>query len=121
MGYRCPNCHQDFGYEKEKLEEHLLENPKCNAEAFVHTELWKISVGIKKPKTRYGERGRVEQTHRKINNVSPKHVWEKVNLVTNEDGSDTVVCKKCGLEAKRFGSSFEFDMRFTHKIQYCND
>ena len=124
MGYRCPNCHKDFGVDKEKLEEHFLNNPECGAEASVIKHILPISLGIEKPKKRYGSR-RFEyeepKEKRHIDHISENHVWVKDNAVTNDDGSDTMVCKRCGLKAKRFGSSMKFDMRYTRKIQYCID
>lgn len=47
MGYRCPNCFQDFGLDKSKLEEHFSKNPECATEAWVYTDLWKKIIGIK--------------------------------------------------------------------------
>ena len=120
MGYKCPNCHKDFGFDREKLNEHLASSPKCAAEAYVRTEIWKVSVGIKKAKIPYGRRGDDVQ-HRVVDEVSENHHWVKQNLVANPDGSDTMVCSRCGLKAKRFGSSMQYDMRYTHKIQYCID
>lgn len=29
MGFRCPNCHQDFGLDQDKLKEHFEKNPEC--------------------------------------------------------------------------------------------
>lgn len=121
MGYRCPNCHKDFGFDKDKLDEHLLNNPECNVEAFLYTDILPIALGIKKAKYPYGDRGKKEVKHRVVDEVSPNHVWVKENLVTNSDGSDTMVCNRCGLKATRVGSSMKFDMRFTHKIKYCCD
>ena len=120
MGYRCPNCGQDFGNDKEKLYEHFENNPKCHSEAFVCTELWKVSVGLKKPKIRYGGRGESRQK-RTVSRVSPNHVWVKQNVVTNDDGSDTMVCARCGLTAKRYGEQMVFDMRYYRKIENCID
>ena len=57
MGYKCPKCHQDFGFDKNKLDEHLFNNPECNAEAYLFTEILPISLGIKKAKHPYGQRG----------------------------------------------------------------
>ncbi len=121
MGYKCPNCHKDFGFDKDKLEEHFLENPECGVEAYVIRDILPISLGIKKAKHPYGKRGLVEHEKRKIEQMSPNHNWVKVNVVTNEDGSDDVVCTRCGLKAKRYMSELKFDMRFTRKIQHCID
>ena len=37
----------------------------------------------------------------KININETTHLFEKQNLVTNKNGFDNVVCKKCGLKGKR--------------------
>lgn len=122
MGYKCPNCHKDFGFDRERLNEHFENNPECNAESYVRTEIWKISVGIKKPKYPYGSRWNKEPKEtRHYDHISENHVWEKENIVSNSDGSDTVVCKRCGLKAKRFYDHFEFDMRNYRKIENCID
>lgn len=85
-------------------------------------ETWRQGkMGLKKAKHPYGVRGRVEHEKRKIEQVSPNHDWVKVNVVTNEDGSDDVVCTRCGLKAKRYMSELKFDMRFIRKIQHCID
>lgn len=34
-------------------------------------------------------------------NANCSHVWDKRNLVTLPDGTDDMVCAKCGAEAKR--------------------
>lgn len=122
MGYKCPNCHKDFGLDKPKLDEHFAKNPTCAAEAYVRTELWKISVGIKKPHLPYGQRWNDKpKKSRHYNQISKKHIWEKLNLVTNSDGSDTLKCKRCGLKVKRYYDKFVFDMRYYRKIENCID
>lgn len=121
MGFKCPKCHKDFGLDRNKLQEHFEENPECATEGYIRTELWKVSVGIKKANKPYGDRGKENVTHRKYEYISPKHIWSKTNLISNDDGSDTVVCSRCGLKAKRFGDKFVFDMRSTRKIQHCID
>ena len=121
MGYRCPKCHMDFGFDREKLDEHLANSPTCAVEAYVNTELWKVSVGIKKPRYSYRSTDREPRTTRSYSHVADTHVWVKQNLVSNDDGSDTVVCKRCGLKAKRIYGRLEFDMRYTRKIENCID
>lgn len=120
MGYKCPNCHKDFGVDKEKLEEHFLNNPECGAQAYIFRDIYPIVLGVKKPK-KYHKAYKEPKEKRHIDHISENHVWVKENVVTNDDGSDTMVCKRCGLKAKRFGSSMKFDMRYTRKIQYCID
>ncbi len=29
MGFRCPQCHKDFGIDKEALAQHILSTPVC--------------------------------------------------------------------------------------------
>ena len=123
MGFRCPNCNTDFGIDenaKKNLAEHFMKNPLCAADAYVHTDLWRIAVGLPKKK---GKKSKQQEhtTKRRYSKISERHFWVKQNLVTNKDGSDTVVCNRCGLKAKRFGSSFEFDMRSIRKIENCID
>lgn len=118
MGFRCPNCHKDFGLDKSKLDEHFSKNPECATEAWVHTELWKKSIGIKTPTSKAKK-----ETSRKrhIYSISPNHHFVKQNIISKDDCSDIVVCSNCGLKAKRFGSSMKFDMRYTRLIQNCLD
>lgn len=118
MGYRCPNCFQDFGLDKSKLDEHFSKNPECATEAWVHTDLWKKSISIKSSKYKTKKES---SRKRYISSISPKHHFVKQNIISNDDCSDTVVCSKCGLKAKRFGNSMKFDMRYTRLIQYCID
>ena len=120
MGFKCPYCNQDFGLDKQKFDQHLMDNPKCHAEAWIHTDFVMGYVDGK----RHGSRrykSKEPKTSRSYNQVSPNHQWHKTNLVTNDDGSDTIVCKRCGLKAKRYGSSLHFDMRYTRKIENCID
>ena len=122
MSFRCPNCHKDFGYDQAALYKHLENNSECKVEAFVQTHIREISLGIKKAKHPYGDRGKENTVNKRvIDEVSPNHIWVKENLISNDDGSDNIVCKRCGLKAKRKGSSMTFDMRYTRKIQHCID
>lgn len=122
MGYKCPNCHMDFGFDRNALNEHLENNVHCKVEAEVTLQLLPIALGIKKAKYPYGDRGREEPLNKRvIDEVSPNHVWVKENAITNPDGSDNMICKRCGLKAKRFYSSMKYDMRYTKKIQHCID
>jgi uncharacterized C2H2 Zn-finger protein len=117
MGFKCPNCHEDFGKNKKKFKEHLEENPDCNVEAWLHTDFWNRTL-------EYGPKHksntiRCERNHRHYSQISENHNWQKVNIVTNLDGSDTVRCTLCGLTAKRYGCSMKFDMRQINKIENC--
>ena len=29
MGFKCPNCHKDFGTNQELLNEHIINDPDC--------------------------------------------------------------------------------------------
>jgi hypothetical protein len=120
MGFRCPYCQHDFGLNKDAFQKHLQDNPKCCAEAWIYTDFVMDYVDGK----RHGSRKykcKEPKTSRHYDHVSSNHQWRKINLVTNDDGSDTVVCKRCGLKAKRFGSTLKFDMRYTRKIENCID
>ena len=108
----------DFGFDRDALQEHLENNAECNVEAYLYTEILPISLGIKKAKYPYGK---PERTPRVIDEVSPNHIWVKENAITNSDGSDNMICKRCGLKAKRYYSSMKYDMRYTKKIQRCID
>lgn len=33
MGFRCPNCKRDFGYNREELQKHFSENDACAFES----------------------------------------------------------------------------------------
>ena len=120
MGFRCPYCQKDFGLDKEKFDQHLRDNPQCGAEAWVYTDFVMDYVDGKRHGLRKYKIGE-PKTSRHYDHVSPNHRWTKVNLVTNDDGSDTVVCERCGLKAKRFGSTLKFDMRCVRKIENCID
>ena len=115
MGFRCPYCNQDFGLDKQKFDQHLQDNPKCHAEAWVYTDFAKHCLDKKRGNARQSD----PKTSRHYDHISPNHQWHKVNIITNEDGSDTVICKRCGLKAKRYYGSFKFDMRNIRKIENC--
>lgn len=117
MGFICPYCRQDFGVNKEAFQKHLEENPKCHVEVWAYTDFAMQCLD----KERGRKQQRVPKNSRSYNQVSPNHQWRKVNMVSNDDGSDTVVCKRCGLKAKRYYSSFKFDMRYIRKIENCID
>ena len=36
MGFRCPKCKKDFGYDREKLQEHFSENDACAFESVMN-------------------------------------------------------------------------------------
>lgn len=123
MGFRCPNCNTDFGIgenAKKNLAEHFMKNPLCAAEAYVYTDLWRMAIGLPKKEGKESKQQKPTK-QRSYSKISEKHFFVKQNLATNQDGSDTVVCNRCGLKAKRFGSSFKFDMRSIRKIENCID
>lgn len=118
MGFRCPYCQQDFDLNKGAFQKHLEDNPKCHAETWVYTDF--AMRCLDKRKRDRKERSK-PKTSRHYDHISPDHQWQKVNIVTNDDGSDTVICKRCGLKAKRYYGSLKFDMRYVRKIENCID
>lgn len=50
------------------------------------------------------------------------HNFDKTNLVTNDDGTDTYTCKDCGLRGKRFGLDEHITLirPSMKKISKCN-
>lgn len=50
------------------------------------------------------------------------HNFDKTNLVTNMDGTDSYVCKDCGLKGKRFGVNdfIELTRPSKMKLSKCN-
>lgn len=121
MGYRCPGCGKDFGFDKEAFNNHL--NFECGeGAAFAYASLSRIEARC----------GNVEQsdkcTKSKIRKpksyscISPKHHWVKQNAVSDKEGYDIVVCSLCGIKAKRILDNFKFDMRQSmRKIENCNE
>ena len=64
-------------------------------------------------------------THNKLSMDSKLynfHNFEKANLVTNYDGTDTYICKDCGLKGKRFGINDTITLVRPSKIKLskCN-
>lgn len=119
MGYRCPGCGKDFGFDKETFDEHLQSNEDCGIFAGaiqrVVNSVYGRNVDIN---TAISKR----TVHKSYSRISPNHVWEKQNLVSHKDGSDTVICSRCGIKAKRFFNNYKFDMRQSiNKIENCID
>lgn len=120
MGFKCPNCKKDFGFDKKALEKHLNEESgECGAIAY----LYKLQVDVltgKKIKKKHIENKKVSKPRRKHSFVDSNHHFQKTNLVSNEDGSDNVECIHCGLKAKRVFNSYRFDGRISYKkIEKC--
>jgi hypothetical protein len=119
MGYRCPGCGKDFGFDKEAFNNHL--NFECGeGAAFAYASLSRIEAmcgnvkqsdkcaksEIRKPKS--------------YSSISPKHHWVKQNAVSDKEGYDIVVCSLCGIKAKRCMNNYKFDMRQSmSKIENC--
>ena len=120
MGFRCPNCKKDFGLDESALQIHLeTENGECAAYAQVELNFIAVKFGFKKSKSAYQEtiQRKKKEPYRF---VSDKHEFEKLNIVSNHDGSDNVKCKRCGLKAKRVFSRYVFDGRISaKKIENC--
>lgn len=119
MGYRCPNCGKDFGFDKEALNYHLeYENGECAgyAAAILTSIQIKCNLSTKEGKTLIKK----ERKRKTYSQISPNHYWEKKNIVSDKEGYDTVVCSKCGIKAKRCASNYKFDMRQSvDKIENC--
>jgi len=111
MGFRCIRCGKDFGHDKKALERHFQESAYCS----VIKDLTLTGIdGIKKVKH--------TSSHKNYENISENHRWIKQNIISNDDGWDSVVCSRCGIKAKRHFSDFKFDMRSSmNKIENCTD
>ncbi len=131
MGFRCPNCRQDFGNKKEDLDNHLHQSKDCSSEAhfaLVKTEfIANVDVPKKKRKLVYTSKGLYKGLDIRKNNIKREatfigdHDWKKTNIVSKHDGSDNVVCRKCGLKAKRNFSTLTFSANVSaNKIENCN-
>lgn len=119
MGYRCPGCGNDFGFDKEAFNNHL--NFECGeGAAFAYASLSRIEAMC----------GNVEQSDKcakseirkpkSYSSISPKHHWVKQNAVSDKEGYDIVVCSLCGIKAKRCMNNYKFDMRQSmSKIENC--
>lgn len=119
MGFRCPHCGKDFGFNKQALIEHFeLDSGECLAYA---------GLIVSDIKRMCGKNTKADKAMKAVNHkqkfysqISPHHNWVKQNLVCDENGYDIVVCSKCGIRAKRFFNSYEFDMRQSMKmIENC--
>jgi len=111
MGFKCPHCHKDFGNNKNNLKEHFIENPECRTESWILTDLFEKSLNIKRIKDK--------PIRRKYLHISEKHIFHKVNVISDYNGNDIVKCELCGLIAKRNGNSYHFDTRQINKIENC--
>ena len=94
MGFRCPNCKQDFGLDKSKLDEHFQNSAECGSE-----------VNYLLMKTEFGANMHVEKKKRIIVHSTPgmykaldiqknnvkrpyefigDHRWRKINVVSKD-------------------------------------
>jgi|CXWL01.1.fsa_nt_gi uncharacterized C2H2 Zn-finger protein len=132
MGFRCPNCRQDFGNKKEDLDAHLSDSKDCSSDAnFILMKkefVANINVTKKKRVLKYTDAGLYKEMDVRNNNVKRQHTfigdhdWVKLNAVSNEDGSDNMKCRRCGLKAMRYMSGFQFDKRASaNKIENCKN
>lgn len=130
MGFRCPNCGEDFGNNQNAFKRHINDSIKCYSD--VHFELTKIEfnanihVEKKKRTTIFTTPGMYKSLDINKNNVKRDydfigdHDWEKLNMVSLEDGSDNLRCRKCGLTANRLFDRIKSDKRFSaNKIENC--
>lgn len=121
MGYRCPGCGKDFGFDKEAFDYHLnFESAECSAYAYVALAGVRRMCGeaLKSDKV-IKDKNRKSKSYSRI---SSNHHWVKKNAVSDEEGYDVVVCSRCGIKAKRRMSSYQFDMRQSmNKIENCID
>lgn len=120
MGFRCPNCKKDFGSDKFALQIHLeTENGECAAYAQLELNFIDVKFGLKQSKS-FGSEIIQQKKKESYKFISDKHRFEKTNIISNDDGSDNVKCKICGLKAKRFFSTYIFDGRISaKKIENC--
>lgn len=132
MGFRCPYCGKDFGNNREVFDIHIKEVSKCSTEALY--ELTKIEfttnilVEKKARKIDYTTPGMYKTLDINTNNIKRdydfigNHDWQKINIVSHEDGSDTIKCKKCGLTASRLFDVIKPNKRFSaNKIENCDN
>ena len=117
MGFRCPNCHKDFGTNKDLLLKHLKENGECRAVA----DLVIYSIDLKSGKKKTKRKQTKRKTKRQFSFIDKNHKFQKISLVSNDDGSDDVKCVNCGLKAKRFMNGvLKFYKRLSYKrIEIC--
>lgn len=73
MGFRCPNCREDFDLEKEAFQKHLRENPACGA-----TALGFISMALAgKPVASDAEAKKLRGRDDEIDTVAKKAIQKK--------------------------------------------
>lgn len=120
MGYRCPSCKADFGNDKKRLQEHFenYNNSECSVISSI--TLRNIDIMTGKRKNKFAKPTTQPAPRKKYSYIDTAHNFQKINAVSNEDGSDVVVCKNCGLTGKRFLSTYKFDGRISYKrIETC--
>jgi len=116
MGFKCPNCNKDFGYNQNGFRNHLLfESGRCRAVADGFLKMVDIKTGKKKLKNK------TKKSKQTFSFIDKNHCFMKRNLVSNGDLSDNVECINCGLKAKRYiNGSMKFDKRISYKkIEKC--
>lgn len=121
MGYRCPGCGKDFGFDKEVFNNHL--NFECGeGAAFAFAALAHVKVMCGRGKLSDNDVKSENRKSKSYSCISPKHHWVKQNAVSDKEGYDIVVCSLCGIKAKRILDNFKFDMRQSmRKIENCNE
>lgn len=130
MGFRCPNCRKDFGLDKSLLDEHLQNAIECSGDAqylLMKTEfLANKDVPKKQRKIEYTSERMYKTLDIRTNNIKRQyefignHQWAKINVVSNEDCSDDIKCKVCGLKAKRYLDSIVFNKKTSaNAIENC--
>lgn len=130
MGFRCPNCHKDFGNNQDGLRDHINAETECYSD--VSFDLTKIEfnsnllVDKSKRKIYHTTEGMYKSLNVRQNNAKRQyefigdHDWKKLNMVSNPDGSDSIECRRCGLSAKRNFNTITPDKRASaNKIENC--
>ena len=116
MGFRCPNCHKDFGFDENKFKKHLKEDGECSAIA--HLNLLQVDIASGKKKLKHKEKKSVKRKRYEL--IDPNHNFVKVNIVSEDSMWDNIECSKCGLKGKRLFSQYKFDGRISYKrIEKC--
>jgi hypothetical protein len=119
MGYRCPGCGKDFGFDKKAFDNHL--KFKCGeGAALAFAALARIKTMCGKDRLSDKDIKSENRKSKSYSQISPNHHWVKQNVVSDKEGYDIVVCSLCGIKAKRILGSFKFDMRQSmSKIENC--